>query len=102
MKKRVLLERHFIFTKQVFQEFYDHANTRGVLAIPTENGNAELSFGFYSINGIIDQSESMQQQNILWGLIHQYGCFQYSSQKYKEPLRYFEFDADSNTWDIYK
>ena len=102
MKPRILIEENFVLTKEVFEDFYSNAKKKGVFAVITEKGSAELYMGIYRLNEIPDFRKSEYDiKRILWGLIHKYGRFNYTPRRFEESKKYFEYEPETKTWSIY-
>lgn len=100
--RRILLQEHLIFNKNVFDKYFSNALQKGELGIRNEKGEAKLAAGIYYLNDVPKMNlKTDEVYNILWGLIQKYKIFSYSPHRYQEKLKYYEYEFDTKTWEVY-
>ncbi|QKX05360.1 hypothetical protein HN014_10680 [Aquimarina sp. TRL1] len=100
--KRKLLQEKLVFNQYVFDYYFADALKNGVLGIENQHGKAKMDLGVYYLNDVPKPNMAKDQaRKILWGLIMKYKTFYYSEQRFKYNPKYYEYEPDSKTWDVY-
>ncbi len=99
---RKLLQEHLVFTKDVYAYYFNDALKNGVLAVENEKGKAKMDMGIYYLNDIPKPNmKNDEVYSILWRLIQKYKAFNYSPHRFRSNPKYYEYDSESNTWEVY-
>ncbi|TPN87138.1 hypothetical protein [Aquimarina algicola] len=99
---RKLIQEHLVFTKDVYDYYFNDALKNGVLAVENDKGKAKLDMGIYYLNDIPKPNiKNDEVYTILWGLIQKYKAFSYTPHRFRDTPKYYEYEPESKTWEIY-
>ncbi|WP_299243052.1 hypothetical protein [uncultured Aquimarina sp.] len=99
---RKLLQENLVFTKDVFDYYFNDALKNGVLAIENDKGKAKTDMGIYYLNDVPKPNEKNDEvHSILWRLIQKHQAFNYTPHRFRTNPKYYEYQPESKTWEIY-
>lgn len=99
---RKLLQEHLVFTKDVYNYYFNDALKNGVLAVENEKGKARMDMGIYYLNDVPNcDIKNDEAYSILWRLIQKYKTFSYTPHRFRTKPKYFQYVPESKTWEVY-
>lgn len=100
--RRILIEEHLVFTKELYDDYFNNALESGVLAVENNKGNARMDMGIYYLNDVPKSNVSNDEvHTILWKLIQKYKTFSYTPHRFRTKRKYYEYEPESKTWEVY-